>query len=56
MCDVAGMDDAELEFLFSGNAKTDLEENLKVSQGVLKASRPYKLLTALICLHVAYTV
>ena len=28
MCDV---DDAELEYPFSGNAKRDLEENLKVS-------------------------
>jgi hypothetical protein len=49
-------DDAELEFPFSGNAERDLEEISKTSQGVLKVLRPYNLLTALIFLHVAYTV
>ena len=53
MCDV---DDAELKYPFSGNAKGDLEENSKVSWGVLKALRPFKLPMVVICLHVAYIV
>ena len=53
---MCNMDDATLEYPFLGNAKRDLKENSKVSQGVLKVLRPFKLLTAVICLHVAYIV